>query len=104
MNRKGLKLRLSLLLLCIAALPALVACSLFFTEADMQLLDTAVAAEAERLKISVAPAEVLSIEGALPCLTKSQLPWQLVGLEISLHLTVGTKSGNMTDSCRVPVL
>ena len=60
MNRKGLKLRLSLLLLCIAALPALVACSLFFTEADMQLLDTAVAAEAERLKISVAPAEVLS--------------------------------------------
>ena len=60
MNRKGLKLQLSLLLLCIAALPALVACSLFFTEADMQLLDTAVAAEAERLKISVAPAEVLS--------------------------------------------
>ena len=60
MNRKGLKLRLSLLLLCVAALPALVACSLFFTEADMQLLDTAIAAEAERLKISVAPAEVLS--------------------------------------------
>ena len=63
MNQKRLKLWLPLLLICTVAFAALTAFSFSATEMDdldAQLLTAAVAAETERLKIGVAPADVFA--------------------------------------------
>ena len=63
MNQKRLKIWLPLLLICTVAFAALTAFSFSATEMDdldAQLLTAAVAAETERLKIGVAPADVFA--------------------------------------------
>ena len=63
MNQKQLKIWLPLLLICTVAFAALTAFSFSATEMDdldAQLLTAAVAAETERLKIGVAPADVFA--------------------------------------------
>ena len=63
MNQKRLKIWLQLLLICTVAFAALTAFSFSATEMDdldAQLLTAAVAAETERLKIGVAPADVFA--------------------------------------------
>ena len=63
MNQKRLKIWLPLLLICTVAFAALTAFSFSATEMDdldAQLLPAAVAAETERLKIGVAPADVFA--------------------------------------------
>ena len=63
MNQKRLKIWLPLLLMCTVAFAALTAFSFSATEMDdldAQLLTAAVAAETERLKIGVAPADVFA--------------------------------------------
>lgn len=63
MNQKRLKIWLPLLLICMVAFAALTAFSFSATEMDdldAQLLTAAVAAETERLKIGVAPADVFA--------------------------------------------
>ena len=63
MNQKRLKIWLPLLLICTMAFAALTAFSFSATEMDdldAQLLTAAVAAETERLKIGVAPADVFA--------------------------------------------
>ena len=63
MNQKRLKIWLPLLLICTVAFAALTAFSFSATEIDdldAQLLTAAVAAETERLKIGVAPADVFA--------------------------------------------
>ena len=63
MNQKRLKIWLPLLLICTVAFAALTAFSFSATEMDdldAQLLTAAVAAETDRLKIGVAPADVFA--------------------------------------------
>ena len=63
MNQKRLKIWLPLLLICTVAFAALTTFSFSATEMDdldAQLLTAAVAAETERLKIGVAPADVFA--------------------------------------------
>ena len=69
MNQKRLKIQLPLLLICTVAFAALTAFSFSATEMDdldAQLLTAAVAAETERLKIGVAPADVFATVAVSP--------------------------------------
>ena len=86
MNQKRLKIWLPLLLICTVAFAALTAFSFSATEMDdldAQLLTAAVAAETERLKIGVAPADVF--------------PQQLNGRQSAVDSLVASQNGTNLD-------